>query len=177
MPKGLRCALLVVALGSVGQPVAAQSLGQIARRAQTVDPAFRADIERLMEVTGAAAMATQMANSISDAFFNGFKQTQGAVPPRMIEIVKEVLNAEFAKAFTGSDMREKQIALYAKHFTHEDVSALLAFYQTDIGMKAIAVMPALTREGSEMGQEWAKGSMPRILQVLQTRLKEEGFVP
>lgn len=176
MLKRLQWALLVVALGSIGQPATAQSLGQIAGGTPTVDPAIRADIERLMEVTGATALATQMASSVSDALFNSFKQTQSAVPPRMIEVVKEVLNAEFAKAFAGSDMRDR-LALYARHFTHEDVRALLAFYQTDIGKKAISVMPTLTREGSEIGQEWAKANMPRVLQALQTRLKAEGFVP
>jgi uncharacterized protein len=178
MMKSLRCVLLGIALGLIGQPVAAQSLGQIARGAPAMDPALKADIERLMDVTGAAAAGTQMAASISDAFLNGFKQTQGsAVPPRVIELVKEVLTSEFAAAFAGADMRESQVALYAKHFTHDDVRALLAFYQTEIGKKAIAVMPTLAREGAEMGQEWAKANMPRILRVLQTRLKEEGFVP
>jgi len=38
-------------------------------------------------------------------------------------------------------------------------------------------MPTLSREGAEMGQDWAKENMPRILQVLQTRLKEEGLIP
>lgn len=177
MVKRLGCALLVVVLGSMEQPVTAQSLGQLARDPQSIDPALRADIERLMEVTGAAALATQMANSVSDAFVNGFKQTQRAVPPRMIEVVRDVLGAEFAVAFAGRDMRDRQVALYARHFTHEDVRALLAFYQTDVGRKAIAVMPTLAREGSEIGQEWAKANMPRILQLLRTRLEEEGLVP
>jgi uncharacterized protein len=173
----LRCVCLAIVLGSIGQPVAAQSLGQIARGAPAMDPALKADIERLMDVTGASGNAIQMADSISDAFLNGFKQTQTVVPPRMIEVVREVLNAECAKAFTGPEMREQQVALYARHFTHEDVRALLAFYQTDIGKKAIAVMPTLAREGAEIGQEWGRSNMPRILRVLQTRLNEEGFVP
>jgi hypothetical protein len=178
MRKGIRCAVLVVALGAIGQPVTAQSFGQLARSPHTIDPALRADIERLMEVTGSNALATQMANSFSDAFFNGFKQTQGgAVPARLIEVTRDVLTQEFVTAFTGPDMRDKQVALYARHFTHEDVRALLTFYQTDIGKKAIAVMPTLSREGAEMGQDWAKENMPRILQVLQTRLKEEGLIP
>ena len=178
MRRGIRCAVLVVALGAIGQPVTAQSLGQLARGPKTLDPALRADIERLMEVTGSNQLAAQMAHQFSDAFFNGFKQTQGGVvPSRMIEIIREVISKEFVTAFTGPDMRDKQIALYARHFTHEDVRALLAFYESDIGKKAISVMPTLSREGSEIGQDWAKANMPRILQVIQTRLQEEGLLP
>ena len=75
MRMRVQCASLVVARGSIGQPATAQSLGQIAGGTPTVDLALRADIERLMEVTGATALATQMTSSVSDALFNSVKRT------------------------------------------------------------------------------------------------------
>jgi hypothetical protein len=165
---------------AIGQPVAAQTLGQAAaaaRKASTVDPALRADIEKLMTITGQSQLGVQMANQISDAFLNGFKQTQNVVPPRVIEIVREVIGAEFTRGFDAQDFKDKQIALYAKYFTQTDVKGLIAFYETDLGRKTIANMPGLMREGGEIGQQWAQGAMPQILKVLESRLKAEGLLP
>lgn len=182
MARSLVWMLAVVAFASMGGSAAAQtqSLAQAsaqARKGPAVDPALRADIERLMDMTGVSATGAQMASAVSDAFLNGLRQTQQSVPPRVIEVVREVLNTEFEQAFNGPEIRERQIALYAKYFTPDDVKGMLAFYQTDLGKKAIAAMPSLTREGSAIGEQWARSNMPRVLQVLEQRLKSEGLMP
>ncbi len=131
MARRLWCVLTVCAWLAIGQQAIAQTLGQAAaaaRKAPAVDPALRADIEKLMVITGAADLGTQMASQISDAFLNGFKQNQKAVPPRALEIVREVVNAEFSQAFSGGEIRDRQIALYAKYFTQADVKGLISFY-------------------------------------------------
>jgi uncharacterized protein len=173
-------ALTVLGLLAIGQAATAQTLGQAAAAARStpqIAPALKADIEKLMIVTGQAALGEQMAGQISDAFLNGFKQSQNVVPPRVIDVVREVINTEFSKAFSGAEIRDKQIALYAKYFTHADVKGLIAFYETELGRKTIANMPSLLREGGEIGQQWAQGAMPRIIQTLETRLKSEGLLP
>ena len=180
--RNLRRGLIAVALVSMGGPASAQtqSLAQAsaqARKGPAVDPALRTDIERLMDTTGVSATGTQMASAVSDAFLNGLRQTQQSVPPRVIEIVREILNTEFEQAFNTGEIKDRQIALYAKYFTHDDVKGMLAFYQTDLGKKAIAAMPGLTREGAAIGEQWARANMPRVLGVLEERLKSEGLMP
>lgn len=180
MARRLRCALAVFVSLGIGQHATAQTLGQAAaaaRKAPAVDPALRADIEKLMAITGSTDLGRQMASQVTDAFLNGFKQNQDVVPPRVIEIVREVVNAEFSQFFAGAELKDKQIALYAKYFTHADVKGLIAFYETDLGRKAVANMPSLMREGGEIGQQWAQGAMPKMLQTLEARLKAEGLLP
>ena len=67
--------------------------------------------------------------------------------------------------------------MYAKYFTHADIKGLIAFYESDLGRKAIGNMPDLVREGGEIGQRWARDAMPKIMQTLQARLKAEGLIP
>jgi hypothetical protein len=180
MARQVWCAVAACAFLTIGELAAAQTLGQAAaaaRKGPAVDPAIRADIEKLMVVTGQAEMGVQMATTISNAFLNGFKQTQKVVPPRLIEVVREVVNAELAKAFSGPEIKDKQIALYAKYFTHTEVKSLIAFYESELGRKTVANMPDLMREGSAIGEQWAKGAMPGIIQVLEARLKSEGLIP
>ena len=67
--------------------------------------------------------------------------------------VREVIIAEFSQAFSGGEIRDKQIALYAKYFTQADVKGLISFYESDLGRKTVANMPSLMREGGEIGQQ------------------------
>ena len=175
------CALIACAFLAIGQQANAQTLGQAAaaaRKASVVNPALRADIEKLMLITGSANLAAQLASQMSDAVLNALAQSsKDAVPPRAIEIVKEVLNTEFAVAFNGPEIKDQKIALYAKYFTHADVKGLIAFYESDLGRKSVSNMPNLVREGGEIGQRWAQGSMPRMMKTLENRLKAEGLIP
>lgn len=181
MPRRLSCALAAFAFLTIGQLAAAQTLGEAAaaaRKAPPVDAAVRADIEKLMAITGSANLAAQMASQVSDAFLESFRQsTQNVVPPRVIEIVRDVLTTDFARAFNGPEIKDQQIALYAKYFTHADIKGLIAFYETDLGRKSVANMPSLMREGGEIGQRWAQGALPAMLKTLEARLKAEGFLP
>lgn len=148
-----------------------------AARAQAVDPSFEADILKLMEVTGSVRMGEQMAVLISTEVMNGFRKAHPQVPARAFDIVEEVVQGEFATALSAPDgLMPKMIPLYAKYFDHEEVRALIAFYETELGRKAIAVMPQLMQEGAEVGRAWAADVMPRVEEAIQTRLRIEGLV-
>jgi len=147
-----------------------------AASAQTTDPQFRADIEKLMQVTGAANLGTQMANLAAGQLIDRMKQVQPGTPDRVFEIIREVLNSEFSQAFVAPDgLQSKMVDVYAKHFTHDEVSALLTFYGTPVGRKTVTLMPMLVQEGSAVGQKWAEANMARISGVLRERLQKEGF--
>jgi len=180
MARGLRWLAFVVAFVSVGGSAAAQTptpATSTAGNGLAIDPALRDDIVRLMDMTGASARSAQLASMASDAVLSGMRQTQPSVLPRLIEIVQEVLKNEFERAFNGSEIKGKPVALYARYFTHEDVKEMLAFYESDLGKKTIAAMPSLTREAALIGQQWAEANMPRVLDVLKARLKAEGLLP
>ena len=147
-------------------------------RAQSPDPEFRADIERLLTVTGTTRVGSQMATFAAGSLMAGLKRTNPNIPDRAITVVQEVLTAEFSKMFTGSDgVMPDMIDLYAKHFTHDEVLALLAFYNSPVGQKTITVMPALVQEAAAIGQRWAQMRMPQVREVLQQRLRAEGLIP
>jgi hypothetical protein len=148
-----------------------------AARAQDVDQELRVEIERLLEVTGAGAIGSQMAGIMVDQMTEAMKRRQPQAPERAIAIVKEVLNTEFSRAFAApGGLRDQLVRIYAKYFTREDVAALLAFYSTDIGRKAIAVLPMLGQESAMAGQAWGAANTPRVAALIEQRLRDEGFL-
>jgi uncharacterized protein len=180
MVRKWTCVLWAALLVSMAVPAAGQSLAQaaaLARKGPAIAPEFRADIERLMEITGVSRMATQMATTVADAFLSSLQESNPSVPPRVIQVVRDVLTTEFSNAFNGQEMKGQQVSLYAKYFTHEEVKGLIAFNESELGKKAISVMPNLTREGAAIGERWGDANMPRVLQVMEKRLKAEGLMP
>jgi hypothetical protein len=145
-------------------------------RAQAIDAALRSDIERLMDATGASKLGTQIFSQSSSQLFDQMKRLQPQIPERVLVVVKEVIDSEFSKAFADPAMRTRQVELYAKHFTHDDVRSLLGFYDSEVGRKLVSTLPVLTQESFELGQQWVAANMPRIIGLLQTKLKEEGLV-
>lgn len=146
-------------------------------QAQDARALFQSDVEKLLEVTGAASMGAQMAGLVSNQVIEAMRQQQPAIPAKASEIIKDVLNSEFARAFEpGGTLRQKMVEIQMKHFTHDEVKVLLEFYGTPVGRKAIAVMPLAAREGAEAGQQWASANMGRIAATLQERLRAEGFI-
>jgi hypothetical protein len=117
-----------------------------------------------------------MASLMSRQVLDGLKRSQPNIPDRMIELAKQVLDEEFAKAFTGPDSLTSRVAgVYAKHFTQEEVRGLLAFYGTDLGKKVISIMPIILQESVAVGQEWSAQHMPEIIATLQKRLQSENL--
>ncbi|MBL8141558.1 MAG: DUF2059 domain-containing protein [Acidobacteria bacterium] len=165
----LSSVLIVVACLGIGIASPAAS--------QEIAPAFKADIETLLEVTGSANIATQMATAVSSQLIDAFKAQQPGMPDRAAAIIKDVLATEFSTwAHAADGLQAKTVASYARHFTHDEIRGLITFYRSDLGRKAIAEMPALMAEGMAIGQAWSQANMPRIMGVVQGRLRAEGLI-
>jgi len=158
--------------------IACLSLALVAAQpahAETIDPAFRSDIEKLLVVTGSAKSGALMSTLIAGQMLDGLRKSRPDISEDVIALTKQVLEAEFTKAFEGPEgMTSRIVAIYQKHFTHEEVTGLLSFYASDLGKKMIVMMPVLIQESMAAGQEWAMENMPRISAVLESRLSAEG---
>jgi hypothetical protein len=144
---------------------------------QTLDESYRSDILKLLETTGATKVGTQLAGLISGQIVAGLKKSHPEVPDRAVEVVQQVFDAEFSQIWVGPEsLTEQLIPLYARHFTHDDVQAMLAFYDSPLGKKIIQVMPVLVQESFGIGQQWAEKQMPRITAVIESRLRADGLI-
>src|SRR5687768_885576 len=84
--KNLPSWLLFAALSLVGAPVAADELS----------PQKRADIERLLEMTGATRIGRQMAALSAAHMTQSLRQSHPQIPPRALDVLPEEVEAVFA---------------------------------------------------------------------------------
>ncbi|WP_319478563.1 DUF2059 domain-containing protein [Marispirochaeta aestuarii] len=118
------------------------------------------DIVRLMEMTGSADMGIQvMQNMIVQ-----FKQILPEVPEDYWD--------QFMARVNPEDMIDLIVPIYDKHFTHEEITDIISFYETPTGKKLIQEMPAISQESMSAGQAWGM----RIGQEIQQQLVEDGLL-
>jgi hypothetical protein len=149
-----------------------------AQTAPALTPAFRADIERLMEVTGTSALSAQMGGLVIKAMLDNLREKRPDIPERVLELALEAAHAEMQTAMNAEDgMKGQMVALYSRHFTPDEVRALLAFYASDIGRKLVSTAPMMMEEGATIGRQWAERNAFRIQAAVESRLRQEGLLP
>ena len=61
---------------------------------------------------------------------------------------------------------DKLVSAYDKHFTNEEITGLLKFYESPVGKKVVEVMPQITAEQSAIATEWAQSCAVRVTDKL-----------
>jgi len=133
----------------------------------------KTDIERLLEMTGALALAQQMSNAVVVQMTQALERARPDIPPSVLNVLPVEVDA-VVKANIGS-FKELVIPIYHKHFTGPEIKEMIRFYSTDLGKKTIRVMPMLVNESMQAGQKWGQSLAPEIQQRVRARLKKEGY--
>lgn len=137
----------------------------------------RAEIEKLLTATNIDAGA----RSMMDAMYGQIeKQFLGAASSNDSEDVAEAreMFAEFRKRAAaldfGSELHEAYVRLYAKYFTEQELADLNAFYASTTGKKAIEMMPALMRDGMEIGVQHITPKIEKLMsEVMADQAKKK----
>lgn len=146
--------------------------------AQEPSPEFRAHVEQLLKVMGMVDAGKQFVSSMSTMMVDNMRAQMPDLPPRAAAVISEVFTEEFAKMFEGPESAIPDFTrIYARYFTDADMTALLAFYSTDLGQKVAKSLPAITRDSAEVGQKWATERLPQIMTHMQEQLRAEKLIP
>lgn len=132
----------------------------------------RADIERLLEMTGALAVGKQMADAIVGQLSQTLRRARPDIPERVLNALPEDVGAVLDANMPG--LKAALIPLYDRHFSHQEIRDMIQFYNTDTGRKTIRVMPLLLHESMQLGQHWGESLGPELEQRIAARLKREG---
>jgi hypothetical protein len=117
-------------------------------RAQT--DSFDADIVKMQQLNGSAeAMYSQIVMQ--------FKSVKpGVTDEQWATIKKEVFDVEV------TELNKQLIPVYKKYFTHDDVKAIIAFYESSVGKKLAEKTPLIAGESMQSAQVWGMGLFGKI---------------
>lgn len=111
---------------------------------------FDADIVKMQQLNGSAdAMFSQIVMQ--------FKSVKpGVTDEQWAAVKKDVYDVEVA------ELNKQLIPVYKKHFTQEEVLAIIAFYESPAGKKLAEKTPLIAAESMQSAQAWGMGLFGKI---------------
>lgn len=117
----------------------------------------KADIEKLMKISGSASMVDQ----IVDSMIPQYKQ--------MVPSVPEVYWNEAGKKMkmSGGKLIAELVPIYDKYFTEQEIKGLIDFYESPVGKKMVKNQPLIMQDSMAVGQKWGIAIAEEIIKDLQ----------
>ena len=139
--------------------------------AAEVSPAKAKQIQQLMELTGAQNLGQQFGKIMTQQIYQVLRSAKPETPERAFLIIEEETNAMMDQESPA--LLASLVPIYDRHFSEAELKNLVAFYQTDLGKKTIAVMPMVMQESVAAGQSWGQAMSPKLMARLVERFKKE----
>lgn len=117
--------------------------------------AFEKDIIKLQQVNGSAATYDMVFNQLKAQM-----KMQAQMKNAPEEVWTELQDSVFKVEITN--LNSKIAPIYKKHFSHDEITELIKFYESPIGKKMSKETPLITQESMQISQKWAMGLMKNM---------------
>ncbi|WP_321279615.1 DUF2059 domain-containing protein [Marinifilum fragile] len=124
------------------------------------DDEYAKDVKHLFQVNGSANSFKQSIKTMIEHF----KSQESNVPASYWEKTEE----EFLKT-SFDDLYNMIVPIYRKNLSHEDVKAMIAFFESDAGKRIAQKTPAITAESMQVGMIWGQEVGRRIHEDIQSK--------
>jgi uncharacterized protein len=140
--------------------------------AKPIDPVKDADIRSLMELIGAR---DQMQDAVANSSEQYREKLLATVPSnnKGQAFVTSFIES-YQKKFDVDQLTDQLVALYDKHYTDDEIRALLQFYGSPLGQKVAAETPKIAREIQAASRTTGANAAKDALQALKAQNPEIG---
>jgi len=143
--------------------------------ADELTQAKRQDILRLLDLTGAFRIGQIYSSKIVRQMNDVLRKARPDIPSDLMDLVPKAVDEVIASEMTGvGGFADLVVDVYQRHFRHDDVRGLIAFYETPLGRKLSEELPAMTQESMEAGMKWGTSIAPKIQERVKQRFRERG---
>jgi hypothetical protein len=125
------------------------------------DLAKREDIRRLIEMSGEA----QAMQQVMLATIDQLRIANTGLPDQFFE--------EFKNAAMSGELPALMVPVYERHFTHEEIRDLIAFFQSPLGQALVRKQPLIRQDAMGVGQAWGA----KTAKTITERLQAKGLLP
>ena len=150
--------LCFLTCSAVAQTTAAPT-AQASDSAKQQQDAKRAEIRKLIELTGAANVSADAMRQIIAPIRNSYPD------------VPEAFWETFLKEVHPDELIDLVIPIYDRYYTLDEIHELTHFYQSPVGQKTIKVLPKLSAEAIYAGQQWGQTITDRAMR----KLRQQGY--
>ncbi|MDJ0951050.1 MAG: DUF2059 domain-containing protein [Alphaproteobacteria bacterium] len=137
------------------------------------DTQKRTDIVKLLSASGTDGFVTSMIPQMVKQGVSVFSRMVPGMPPEHLRIVEEEMIAEFRDS--RDEFYNAMVPIYMTAFTHDEIRALLDFWQSPVGQKMRSKIPEISRAGVLLGQQWGRQVGSRAVERIKVRLRKLGY--
>lgn len=104
-----------------------------------------------------------------EGMMQGMSEQMGVTPaeqPIFNDYYTKMTNV-MRETMTWERMKPMVVDIYDRHFSDEEVAAMLDFYRTDAGQSILEKMPVITQESMQMSQVMMQEAIPKIQAIAQ----------
>lgn len=136
---------------------------------EKADPAKLAAIHHLMEITATSKMGDNISNGITSQVRSAMSR---AIPADRLQKFMEAFSAKFSEAAPASVVNENTAAVYARHFSMEDLQGLTKFYESPLGQRVLKSLPEAQEEAYSSGQQMDQQAAMQVLRGMSDEYTE-----
>ena len=156
----LLAGVLLLAMPAIAQDSSSQDTGSVVAAAKASREQLKLkqvkedDIRRLLQITGAGALAGQTMDEMEKSMR---PLIANALPPGDYrDQLVELFFQKFREKRDPEKLAELIVPVYEKYYSDEEVNALIQFYQTPLGQKMLTVLPKVAAESQAAGAQWGQ---------------------
>jgi hypothetical protein len=140
--------------------------------AKPIDLAKDADIRSLLELVGARDQVQDGLNNAAEQYRQNLLET---VPNNdKGQAFVNAFVAGYQKNFDPNQVTDQLVAIYDKHFTEDEIKALLQFYGSPLGQRVASEMPKISREVQAASRFASNRAAKEALQALRLQNPDIG---
>lgn len=139
---------------------------------QELEAANRRDLQRLVQIS----LTERLRPQLEASYRQQATTLLPADPPpseTAILIVSEEIDAVLDLKL--ADLDDRLAAVFAAYFSPDEIRQLLAFHESEVGRKSMAVSTAMAGESRGAIQEWSQEFEQALFKRLTDRLAAEGI--
>lgn len=140
-----------------------------AQAPKPIDPAALAQAKVFLEKSGSAAVSQQMVSGILAAQKASLERANPGKTAEINEVIG-LMQAEFAKEIPA--MIDAMAAVYAGHFTKDELAEVTAFYDSPVGRKMVKEMPQIVAETLTVAQTFGQKIAVEVLSKLKPEFEK-----
>lgn len=141
------------------------------------DDAKRAKIEELLKVMKTESMTEQMFGQMKGMMASQMKNATTPENQKAGEELSNKILAMVQERMSWTKMKPEYIRIYEETFSDEEVSGMLAFYQTPVGQAMLEKMPTVMAKSMEIGRRMMGDLMPEIQRMTSEMREKEQHRP
>jgi hypothetical protein len=122
-----------------------------------------------MEITATSKMGDNISNGITSQVHSAMSR---AIPADRLKKFMEAFSAKFSEAAPASVVNENTAAVYARHFSMEDLQGLTKFYESPLGQRVLKSLPEAQEEAYSSGQQLDQQAAMQVLRGMSDEYTE-----